>query len=56
MWLDEGDVIRVIPVPADPVAALRGSAKGERLLEHLLGQRRARQPVERNLGPQGSRV
>jgi AbrB family looped-hinge helix DNA binding protein len=39
VWLDEGDVIRVIPVPADPVAALRGSARGERLLERLLQQR-----------------
>ncbi len=39
VWLDEGDVIRVIPVPADPVAALRGSAKGERLLKRLLQQR-----------------
>lgn len=39
VWIDEGEVIRVIPVPADPVAALRGSAKGERLLEHLLRKR-----------------
>lgn len=39
VWIDEGEVIRVIPVPADPVAALRGSAKGERLLERLLQQR-----------------
>jgi len=39
VWLDEGGVIRVIPVPADPIAALRGSARGERLLERLLRQR-----------------
>ena len=39
VWIDEGEVIRVIPVPADPIAALRGSAKGERLLERLLQQR-----------------
>jgi len=38
-WLDEGEVIRVIPIPADPIAALRGSARGERLLERLLQQR-----------------
>lgn len=40
VWLDEGEVIRVIPVPADPVAALRGSARGEHLLDRLLEQRR----------------
>lgn len=39
VWLDEGEVIRVIPVPSDPIAALRGSARGERLLERLLQQR-----------------
>ena len=39
-WLDDGEVIRVIPLPADPVGALRGSAKGEKLLERLLVQRR----------------
>jgi len=39
LWIDEGEVIRVIPVPTDPIAALRGSVKGERLLERLLQQR-----------------
>jgi tRNA A37 threonylcarbamoyladenosine synthetase subunit TsaC/SUA5/YrdC len=34
----------VIPVPTDPVAALRGSARGERLLERLLQQRREGRP------------
>lgn len=39
-WLDDGETIRVIPVPADPLAALRGSARGERLGERLLDERR----------------
>jgi AbrB family looped-hinge helix DNA binding protein len=39
VWLDEEGVIRVIPAPADPIAALRGSAKGEQLLKRLLQQR-----------------
>ncbi len=39
-WLDDGEVIRVIPLPADPVRALRGSARGEKLLERLLVQRK----------------
>jgi AbrB family looped-hinge helix DNA binding protein len=25
VWLDDGQVIKVIPVPADPIRALRGS-------------------------------
>jgi AbrB family looped-hinge helix DNA binding protein len=40
VWLDDGDVIRVIPVPADPVAALRGCGLGEALLARLLSARR----------------
>lgn len=40
VWLDEGGVIRVVPVPADPVKGLRGSIKGAGLLEALLESRR----------------
>lgn len=39
-WIDDGQVIKVIPIPADPIKALRGSAKGEKLLEKLLEARR----------------
>lgn len=39
-WIDDGLVIKVIPIPADPIRALRGSAKGERLTEKLLAARR----------------
>jgi hypothetical protein len=41
-WLDDGETIHVIPLPAeeDPVAALRGSARGKRLTERLLQSRR----------------
>jgi AbrB family looped-hinge helix DNA binding protein len=38
-WLDEGGVIKVVPLAADPVAALRGRGRGERLTERLLGMR-----------------
>ena len=39
VWIDEGEVIRVIPVPADPVAAFAARPREERLLESLLQQR-----------------
>ena len=41
VWLDDGQTIKVIPVPADdPVRALRGAGRGERLVERLLASRR----------------
>ena len=39
-WIDDGQVIKVIPLPADPIKALRGSARGEKLVEKLLASRR----------------
>ena len=39
VWLDDGQSIKVVPVPADPIHALRGSGRGERLLELLLATR-----------------
>jgi AbrB family looped-hinge helix DNA binding protein len=39
-WLDDGETIRVIPVPADPISALRGSGRGHSLRAALLNQRR----------------
>ena len=40
VWIDDGQTIRVVPVPADPIAALKGSAKGEQLVVRLLAERR----------------
>lgn len=39
VWLDDGETIRVVPVPDDPLGALRGRGRGERLTEHLLAER-----------------
>ena len=39
VWLDDGQTIKVVPVPSDPIAALRGCGKGEGLLEKLLKER-----------------
>ena len=38
-WLDDGETIRIVPVPADPISALRGSGRGHSLLTVLLSQR-----------------
>jgi AbrB family looped-hinge helix DNA binding protein len=45
-WIDDGQVIKVIPIPADPIKALRGSARGERLVEKLLESRREDRQLE----------
>ncbi len=39
VWLDDGSMIRVVPVGADPIKALRGAGKGEGLLKRLLDDR-----------------
>lgn len=39
-WIDDGEVIKVIPILADPITALRGSAKGEKLAKRLAAARR----------------
>ena len=39
-WIDTGNVIKVIPIPRNLIKALRGSAKGEKLTEHLLIERK----------------
>jgi AbrB family looped-hinge helix DNA binding protein len=39
VWLDDGESIRVVPIARDPISALRGSGRGEHLLERLLEAR-----------------
>jgi len=39
VWLDDGETIKVVPVPADPIRALRGHGRGEQLLDKLLASR-----------------
>ena len=46
-WVDDGQVIKVIPIPADPIKALRGCAQGEKLVERLLEARRKDRERER---------
>ena len=40
VWLDDGETIRVVPVPGDPVQALRGRGRGKKMIEHLLAERK----------------
>lgn len=40
VWLDDGATIRVVPVPANPLRALRGRGRGEKLVEKLLAERK----------------
>jgi AbrB family looped-hinge helix DNA binding protein len=39
VWLDDGETIKVIVVPADALRALRGRGRGEKLVERLLQSR-----------------
>ena len=41
VWLDDGETIKVVVVPANALQALRGRGRGERLVERLLEERRA---------------
>jgi len=41
VWLDDGETIRVVPVPADTVSSLRGRGRGKKMVEHLLMERHA---------------
>jgi AbrB family looped-hinge helix DNA binding protein len=38
-WIDDGETIRLILLPRDPIRALRGCAKGEALTQRLIALR-----------------
>jgi AbrB family looped-hinge helix DNA binding protein len=40
VWLDDGQTIRVVPAPADPIRALRGAGAGDGLVAKLLQERK----------------
>ncbi|MHB8763833.1 MAG: AbrB/MazE/SpoVT family DNA-binding domain-containing protein [Deferrisomatales bacterium] len=46
-WLDDGETIKVVPAPSDPVRALRGRGKGEGMGERLRASRREDRSRER---------
>jgi AbrB family looped-hinge helix DNA binding protein len=46
-WIDDGETIKVIPLPQDPIRALRGCGKGETLIQRLLVSRQEDRERER---------
>ena len=46
VWIDTGTVIKLIPIPKDPVAALRGCSGGEDLTMSLLRDRKEDKKLE----------
>jgi AbrB family looped-hinge helix DNA binding protein len=45
-WIVEGNVIRVVPLPRDPVAAFRGRGSGRYTTAQLIEERRAEREKE----------
>ena len=41
VWIDDGQMVKVIFTQSDLVKALKGSGKGHKLTERLLAERRA---------------
>ncbi len=39
-WIDDGHIITVLPIPADPFKVLKGKLKGKHLLDALLVSRK----------------
>lgn len=47
VWIDDGQMIRVIPISANPIKTLRGSGKGQNLTAKLLEERRRDRELEK---------
>ncbi len=45
-WIDTGSVIKLIPLPKDPVGSLRGCSDGEKLTKSLLKDRKEDKRLE----------
>lgn len=47
VWIVDGKSIRVVALSANPLRALRGTAKGEKLQEKLMAERKQERARER---------
>jgi len=47
-WVDEGDTLRIIPIPKDPIASFRGKSKGKGLTKALIEARHEERALEEN--------
>ena len=45
-WIEEGNAIKVIPLPKDPIKAFRGAGRGRYTSEKLAKDRRAERREE----------
>jgi len=52
VWLDDGQTIKVVPVAekGDPIKALRGRGRGEKLTKRLLDERKKDKERDRRHG------
>lgn len=50
-WIVESNVIKMIPLPKDPVAAFRGRGSRRYTTEALIDERRAEREKENKLSP-----
>ncbi len=48
-WIDEGEIITVIPIAKDIILVYRGKSKGQKLVEQLLEERKRERRLERKL-------
>ncbi len=46
-WIDTGTIIKAVPIPKDPISALRGCSEGEGLTKRLLKNRKEDKYLER---------
>jgi AbrB family looped-hinge helix DNA binding protein len=46
-WMVEGDIITVLPIPENPVEALKGSMKGRISFEKFIHDRRSDREMEK---------
>ena len=46
-WMVEGDIITVLPIPENPVGALKGAIKGELSFKAFMDDRRSDRGMEK---------